>query len=139
MAFALWACPADPASDAKGGLRVPLPDGWKASSSPGGLQVGPAGRVVLQLESLASPLPALEQLTGPLEHEKVIIISKESNDSFVGVKYRFAESLDEGFLGAQRTPGRTVWCATTKGAKADEVDAASKVCRGLSEDRPTKD
>ena len=138
-ALALWACPADTSSDARGGLRVPLPDGWRASSSTGVLQVGPTGRVVLQLESLNMPLPAIEQLAGPLERERVAIILKESTDSFVGVKYRFIDSTNEGFLGVQRTKGRIVWCATTKGAKADEVEAAMKVCRGVSEGRLGRD
>lgn len=118
---------------------MPLPEGWRASSSTGVLQAGPTGRVVLQLESRNMPLPAIEQLTGPLEREKVVFVAKESTDSFVGVKYRFVDSANEGFLGVQRTPGRTVWCATTKGANPDEVEASMKVCRGVSEDRSSRD
>ncbi len=97
---------------------------------------------MLQLESMSSSLPALEQLIAPLEREKVHIVSKESNDSFIGVRYRFVESNDEGFLGVRRGRGgdrhdggsaRTVWCSTMKGAKPDEVEAAMKVCEGVSE------
>ena len=39
------ASPAEPPPS----LRVPLPDGWRATTFSGGLQVGPQGRVVLQL------------------------------------------------------------------------------------------
>jgi hypothetical protein len=87
--------------------------------------------VVLQLETLTMPTPSEAQLLALLEREKVDIISKESSSTYLGVRYRFKESSDEGFLGVQQAQGRTVWCSTTRGAKGEQMVAAMKVCRSL--------
>lgn len=131
----LWACPAErPAAEARGALRVPLPEGWRATPVTGGLQVGPAGHGVLLLETLTMPLPTLQQLLGLLEREKVQVVSKESTDSFVAVRYRLsAEAPDEGLVGARRVPGRVVFCSSLRGARPDEVEVAMKVCAGVGD------
>jgi hypothetical protein len=131
LTLALGACPDSATSEGRVALRVPLPEGWRATKVTSGLHVGPAGQVTLQLETLAAPVPSLEQLLALLEHEKVDVISKESNSTYVGVRYRFGESADEGFLGVQQAQGRTVWCSTTRGTKGELMEAAMKVCRAL--------
>lgn len=128
----LAACPATPVPprEVHANLRVPLPDGWHAQASQGALLVGPPGSPVAQLESLPRELPALEQLTAPLRRERVNVLSKESTDDFRAVRYRLAAS-EEAFLAVRRLPGRTVWCASLKGARVDEVAQALQVCRAL--------
>ncbi|MFO0595184.1 MAG: hypothetical protein U0228_07765 [Myxococcaceae bacterium] len=114
------------------GLRVPVPDGWKASSTASGLLVGPAGRVVLQLESTSRPFPEAQAFVDALEAEGVEIHEKESVETFIGVRY----SVDhrEAFLGVRQTGPRTIWCSTTGSASSEEVEAAMTVCRSLSWD-----
>lgn len=121
----------DSSADPRGGLRVPLPDGWKAVAVEGGLHVGPTGRVVLQLESTTREQPTLDALVRTLEREKVVIIHKESSNSFVGVRYSFGEHA-EGFVGVRQVGARTVWCATTREATAEAVRASLPVCRDVS-------
>jgi hypothetical protein len=136
-AFALLALAAcaerAPTDETRSSLRVPLPDGWKATAVAGGLHVGPPGHITLQLESTARPMPTVEAFLAAIDREKVKITSKEVIDGFVGVRYRLADD-SEGFLGVRRTGPRTIWCASTKGTTADEVEAAMTVCRSLSWD-----
>lgn len=132
LAPLLAACPASPVAprEAHANLRVPLPDGWHAQGSQGTLLVGPPGSPVAQLESLGRDLPALDQLLPPLRREKVTVLYKESTDDFRAVRYRLAVG-EEAFLAVRRLPGRTVWCASLKGARPEEVLQALQVCRGL--------
>lgn len=117
-------------------LRVPLPDGWRATTLSGGagLQVGPQGRVVLQLESTTKPLPTAEAFVSALTAEGVEILEKESVDTFIGVRYSMTVdgARRDAFLGVRQTGPRTIWCSTTGSAKSDEVEAAMTVCRSLS-------
>ncbi len=123
------AAPVEPPS-----LRVPLPDGWRAASQSGGLQVGPQGRVVLQLESTTRPLPTADAFVAAVRAEGVEILEKESVDTFIGVRYAVsAEGVKrDAFLGVRQTGPRTIWCSTTASAKREEVEAAMTVCRSLS-------
>jgi hypothetical protein len=120
--------------DARPSLRVRLPDAWKATPSPGGLHVGPPGRVVLQLETNTRAFPSGEELVAAVVREKVEKTQKLESPTFVGVRYRLTDEGLEGFLGARRAGPRTVWCASMKGASTDELDAAVEVCRGVSFD-----
>ena len=122
--------PAEPRSS----LRVPVPDGWKATSRAGDLQVGPQGRVVLLLENTPRPFPETEAFVAAVEVEGVEILQKESVDTFIGVRYSFdaAGTRRDGFLGVRQTGPRTIWCSTSGSAKNEEVEAAMTVCRSLS-------
>lgn len=118
-------------------LRVKLPDGWRATALSSGLQVGPEGRVVLQLESTTRPLPTLEAFLTAVTAEGVDVLEKESDDSYVGVRYSLAAEGTPGlkrdaFLGVRQTGPRTIWCSTTGSAKSEEVEAAMTVCKSLS-------
>lgn len=129
--------PAAPTPPPPSSLRVPLPDGWRATALSSGLQVGPEGRVVLQLESTTRPLPSLDGFLAAISAEEVEILEKESNDSFVGVRYSVSTEgapavKREAFLGVRQTGPRTIWCSTTGSAKSDEVEAAMTVCKSLS-------
>ena len=140
VALVLAACESTrpvPPTEPFSSLRVPVPDGWKATTLAGGtrLQVGPQGRVVLQLESTTRALPSLEAFVAAIAAEGVDVLEKESIDTFVGVRYSVsAERADrrDAFLGVRQTGPRTIWCSTTGSAKSDEVEAAMTVCRSLS-------
>lgn len=128
--------PAPSNTEPRSSLRVPLPDGWKASAVSGGLQVGPQGRVVLQLESTTKPLPDAGAFIAAVEREGVTVQQKEAVESFVGVRYQVgvdgATKPRDAFVGVRKTGPRTIWCSTTASAKSDEVEAAMTVCRSLS-------
>jgi len=126
------ACAEKAAPEPRSGLRVPLPEGWKATAVAGGLHVGPNSHETLQLESTARDLPTVEALAAAVEREKAQLIKKESSPGFVGVRYRLADG--EGFLGVRETGSKTIWCSTARGATAEEIDAAASVCRELSWD-----
>ena len=137
------ACESKPVAppEPRSSLRVPLPDGWQATmlASGAGLQVGPQGRVVLQLESTTRPLPSAEAFVAAITAEGVEILEKESVDTFIGVRYSTAAPSAvaptpkrDAFLGVRQTGPRTIWCSTTASAHRDEVEAAMTVCRSLS-------
>ena len=118
-------------------LRVPLPDGWRATALSSGLQGGPEGRVVLQLESTTRPLPTLDAFLTAVTAQGVDVLEKESTDAFVGVRYSVSTEgapavKRDAFLGVRQTGPRTIWCSTTGSAKSEEVEAAMTVCRSLS-------
>lgn len=137
MLVAGLACADKATPEPRSSLRVPLPDGWKATAVAGGLHVGPAAHLTLQLESTAREFPAVDALVAAVEREKVTIVQKESSDTFVGVRYKLPEG--EGFLGVRQTGPRTIWCSTAKGVTAEEVEASMTVCRSLSWDSTTAD
>lgn len=129
--------PPAPTPDLPQGLRVPLPDGWKATAVGGDLHAGPQGRAVLKLEKTQRPMPTLEQLLAAVEGQGAVTQQKESISSFVGVRYSIAVVGDDAgrrdaFLGVRQTGPRTIWCSTTASARRDEVEAAMTVCRSLS-------
>ncbi len=122
------------APEAAARLHVVVPEGWKqAVGTDGLLQVGPEGRVVLQIESTGNPLPELESLLAALEADEVNVVQKESESDFVGARYTLgADAVKQGFLGVRQAGPRVVWCATTASAKPEEVEAALTVCRTVS-------
>lgn len=135
--FAACACSEQgtrPPAEPRSSLRVPLPDGWRAAQFTGGLQVGPSGRVVLQLESTTKPFPDAEAFLKAIEAEGAEIQEKELVDTFLGVRYSVTSNgaPREAFLGVRQTGPRTIWCSTTGSARKEEVEAAMTVCRSLS-------
>jgi hypothetical protein len=138
LLLVLWAggcagC-SDPARPPEARLRVALPDGWRAAQLSNGLQVGPSGRVVLQLETTQRPFPSAEAFLAAVEREGVKVTEKEFVDTFLGVRYSVRSDAEarEAFLGVRQAGPRTVWCSTTGSARSDEVEAAMTVCRSLS-------
>lgn len=124
--------PAEPASSH---LRVPKPDGWTYSTEPSGvLQVGPPGRPVVQLEKETRPLPGLDALVAAVTAEGVEVLEKESNNTFVGVRYSITAkgARQEAFLGVRQAGALTIWCSTLAGARADEVEQAMTICRSVA-------
>jgi hypothetical protein len=140
MGFTLAACPTPSRAPdaaltvARAGLKVPLPDGWKATVGPtGSLQVGPAGKTVLELESSSRPLPALAALEEAVASQDVGVLATEEAAGWVFVRY--AVHADgggaEAFLGVRQVGRRTVWCASVAGAEAEEVTQAAQVCERM--------
>lgn len=133
-ALALGGCPSAPTPPPvveRSNLKVTLPDGWKASSSAGGLAVGPGARIVLELESSSRPLPTEDALAAAVMGQGGYIFQKEDVGDFVGVMYSLSGGdggAPDAFLGARRAGKKTVWCASTAGASSAEVAQAWEVC-----------
>jgi hypothetical protein len=121
-------------AEARTSLKVPLPDGWKATASSTGLEVGPATAVVLLLESTSKPFPDELSFAQALGAERVDIFKKESSSEFIGFEYFLSTDGGHhvGFIGVRRVGARTIWCSTTAAARNDDVDAAMDVCHHLS-------
>lgn len=136
MALALAGCPSTPTPPPtpaveRSNLKVTLPDGWKATPSPGGLKAGPGARVVLELESSTRPLPTEAALVAAVQAQGGVVQQKKDVGDFVGVLYLLGDTdagAPSGFLGARQAGKKTVWCATTAGASASEVAQAWEVC-----------
>lgn len=136
VALALAGCPSTPSAPPapvveRSNLKVTLPDGWKATPAPGGLQAGPGARVVLELESSSRPLPTGAALVASVQEQGGVVQQKEDVGDFVGVLYLLGGAdagAPSGFLGARQAGKKTVWCATTAGASAAEVAQAWEVC-----------
>lgn len=139
-ALVLAGCPSTPTPPrevARSNLKVSLPDGWKATSSAGGLAVGPGARVVLELESSTRALPTEDALVAAVAEQGGSVVQKEHVGDFVGVLYLLSPAdggVPDGFLGARRAGKQTVWCASTAGASTAEVAQAWEVCARVSWD-----
>lgn len=118
-------------ADARTELHVSLPDGWRALTSPAGLQVGPSDHVVLLLESQSWPMPSLDELMAALALEKVVVSQKDVTESYIWVRYELGEQQG-GLLGVRSLGTRTVWCSSTREASASDLDLARAVCRDLA-------
>lgn len=132
--LALGGCESSVKTPAPERLRVPLPDGWKATAVPSGLEIGPEGRVVLLLENTTRPLPDAAAFLEALAGENVEVTQKESVETFVGARYLVGSEGNrrDAFLGVRRAGPRTIWCSSSASAKSEEVEAAMTVCRSLS-------
>lgn len=123
------------AATPRGGLRVPLPDGWVATPVGDRLEAGPAGRPALVLELSDAPLPTLDALLAMVVSERVSVREKESSDSFVAVSYAFG--VDGGvaqpaFLAVKVLGARRLLCSSAAGAKPDEVARGLATCREVT-------
>ncbi len=123
-------CERAPSPAAGIGLRVPLPEGWRASAVASGLHAGPPGRAVLQLERTTRAFPDALEFLGAVEAEGAEVLHKESSETFIGVLYLI--SGRRAFVGVRQAGPTTIWCSTVPGATSHEVEAAHGVCRSLS-------
>lgn len=124
----------DASGELRHGLRIQLPDGWKANPVGGELEIGPHGKVVLQLENTTKPLPDEAAFASAIEAEGCKVLDKYSSNTYISYKYSFIHqgNISEGFLGVHRLGERTIWCATTRGSTSEETALAMRLCRSLS-------
>ena len=90
--------------------------------------------MALLLESKSAALPPVDTLAAAAGADGAQRLKKESDSNFVMVRYSLGS--DGGtlaaFLGVKRVGPRTVWCASTAAARADDVEEGVAICRGLS-------
>ncbi len=130
---AVLACPERPA--APSGLRVPLTEGWVATPTPGGLSVGPKGRVVATLELRSAEVPRAMELSRVASAEGATGILQDEGEGYSAVRYSLSGDRD-GFLAVKRVGARTVWCASTARASSADVDDGLALCRSVSTETP---
>ncbi len=125
----LVACSSEkPAAPA--GLRVPLPDGWVATPRGGGLEVGPKGRVTATLEVRAKDVPRSLELSRAVTAEGATNVTQEDGEGYAAVRYSLGAGR-EGFLAVKKTATKTVWCASTAKASAQDIDDGLALCRSI--------
>ncbi len=136
LLFAAAACPDNgsgsgggKAPAGKGGLKVPLPEGWKASASEDGvLHVRTEGREVMTME--VRPDDALP-LTDALE-ASIAAGGGESLGALAlpdGVLLRFRVATGaEGVLGVRRVGGRRLLCSSEPMAQQGELKTVARLC-----------
>ncbi len=126
LAVLAGAC-AETRSSPPRGLRVPLPDGWVANASAGGvLRVGPKGRVVLTLERRSASLPSLETLKAAVEAEGGVVVRAGNAVDSTTVRYT---KPAPGLLTVRTLEnGGLLLCASTPDATQEELDDAEALC-----------
>lgn len=129
------------------GLRVPLPNGWEATSEDvDTLVAGPRGRAVIRIaRSKLDSLPSSKSLSAGFYSAtaaglSIEPLSAEDGDHAVtwigrlrGKKASEKKSNWNVMLGARRVKETIFLCATLPGATDAEVKAATGVCEGLGE------
>jgi len=142
--------PAPPPRPAlRGGVKVPVPDGWAAQvGADGSLRAGPPGHAVLRIEprpgegaALPTPRALAEALKGALHESRFILISETKQEDASIIVYLItprgrndagAAGESPGMLGAKRIGKDLYACSSIPGASDDEADQAALACAGLS-------
>lgn len=113
---------------------MPLPEGWVATASEGGvLAAGPKGRVVVTLERRPGPLPTLEVLTAAVEAEGGEVVRGSGATDAISVRYHKGNAA---FLAVRTLEGGLLLCASTPMLQAAELEAAETLCEGVRLETP---
>lgn len=112
-----------------GGLKVPLPEGWKASASDDGvLRVRTEGRDVMTMEVRAdSALPLTDALEGAVASGGGESLGALALPDGVLLRFRVATGA-EGVLGVRRFAGRRLLCASEPTAQQVELKTVARLC-----------
>jgi hypothetical protein len=128
-----------------GGIHIPLPEGWSASSGPEhGLRAGPKGRPVLRVDvrlapDPSQPLPAPAALAeefskeGPGLRASIVSEVAEKDLSLVLLEVSKQGSRARALLAVKRMGRELLLCASEPGSGEEEVQQAADACRGLAE------
>ncbi len=133
VALVAAACPDSGGSGGKparpSGLKVPLPDGWRASASDDGvLRVRTEGREVMTMEVRAdSALPASEVLEAAVVEGGGEALGALPLPDGLLMRYRVATGA-EGVLGVRRFAGRRLLCSSEPAAQQAELKTVAKLC-----------
>lgn len=111
------------------GLKVPLPEGWRASATDDGvLHVRTEGREVMTMEVRAdSALPASEALEAAIGEGGGESLGALALPDGVLMRFRVATGA-EGVLGVRRFGGRRLLCASEPGAQQVELKTVARLC-----------
>jgi hypothetical protein len=114
---------------AKGGLKVPLPEGWRAAASDDGvLHVKTEGREVMTMEVRAdSALPATDALEASIAEGGGESLGALALPDGVLLRFRIATGA-EGVLGVRRFAGHRLLCASEPGAQQGELKTVARLC-----------
>lgn len=112
-----------------GGLKVPLPDGWKAAASDDGvLRVRTEGREVMTMEVRPDDaLPLTDALEGAVAAGGGESLGALALPDGVLLRFRVATGA-EGVLGVRRFGGRRLLCASEPMAQQAELKTVARLC-----------
>ena len=111
------------------GLKVPLPEGWKATASDDGvLKVKTEGREVMTMEVRAdAALPATDALEGAVSEGGGESLGALALPDGVLLRFRVSTGA-EGVLGVRRLAGRRLLCASEPQAQQAELKTVARLC-----------
>ncbi|MBL8953129.1 MAG: hypothetical protein JNK82_20295 [Myxococcaceae bacterium] len=112
-----------------GGLKVPLPEGWRASASDDGvLHVRTEGREVMTMEVRPdSALPSSDGLEAAIGEGGGESLGALPLPDGALMRYRVATGA-EGVLGVRRVGGRRLLCSSEPAAQQAELKTVAKLC-----------
>ncbi|MFL5321479.1 MAG: hypothetical protein ACJ790_17590 [Myxococcaceae bacterium] len=133
-------------SPARAGVKVPLPEGWRADIGVDqSFVAGPPGRAVLRVDlrpGAAASFPTADELqksfSDALKNARVQREDTTTEADFVAVRLDVFSHFDGGtehphdvLLGARKIGGDLFLCSSAPGANEAELDLALKACRDL--------
>ena len=132
VALGAWllACPGERAQPAKrpAGLKVPLPDEWRALPDGEVLHVTAQGREVMTLTMQEdAPLPSTDALEASVAKGGGESLGALALPDGVLLRFRVAQGA-EGVLGVRRLAGRTLLCASEPQAQQSELKKVAQMC-----------
>jgi hypothetical protein len=118
-----------PSSTKAGGLKVPLPEGWRAAATDDGvLHVKTEGREVMTMEVRAdSALPATDALEGSIAEGGGESLGALALPDGVLLRFRVSTGA-EGVLGVRRFAGHRLLCASEPSAQQAELKTVARLC-----------
>jgi len=134
-ALLLAACPAgkgggpEPAPPRPAGLKVPLPEGWRATAGDDGvLHVKLEGREVMTMEVRGdSALPATDALEGAIAESGGESLGALALPDGVLLRFRVSTGA-EGVLGVRRFAGHRLLCSSEPMAQQAELKTVARLC-----------
>lgn len=114
---------------AGGGLKVPLPDGWKATAADDGiLRVRTEGREVMTMDVRPDDaLPLTDALEGAVAAGGGESLGALALPDGVLLRFRVATGA-EGVLGVRRFGGRRLLCSSEPMAQQAELKTVARLC-----------
>lgn len=111
------------------GLKVPLPDGWKAAAAADGvLHVRTEGRDVMTMEVKGDEaLPGVEALEASISDGGGESLGALALPDGVLLRFRIATGA-EGVLGVRRFAGHRLLCASEPAAQQAELKTVARLC-----------
>jgi hypothetical protein len=132
-----------PASIARSGLRIPLPEGWTVE--PVSSQVftfGPPGRAVLRVErhkseaEIPSPQALVEEFSKHLEPSRAALRHGVSVEGFTAAVMDLQPQTKIVVLGLRRVGRDVLMCSSTILLEEQDIDSAIRCCREISPASP---
>jgi hypothetical protein len=124
----LCSCTESRPSPRPAGLKVPLPESWRARAEGQVLRVSVEGREVMSLQvQPESALPSTEALETAIAQAGGESLGALALPDGVLLRFRVAQGA-EGVLGVRHLAGRNLLCASEPQAQQTELKTVARLC-----------